>query len=330
MIPQTGDYTDLGDYGILLVVADGMGGANAGEVASAIAVETIQNMFTPEQVKEAISDDKSIQEFMKDVVKAADLNILKRSQDDSSTRGMGTTIVMAWVLKEKAYVCWCGDSRCYVLNKQHGLIQLSKDHSYVQELVDKGELDPELMHDHPLSNVITRCLGDMEKRANAETRIYQLHHDDCIMLCSDGLSSLYHDCQIFDTMIEFHDNPLDCKNELISAALSNGGYDNVTIAVCNIHHEGEEEDEVVAEPENDGEKELKDAEEDTSNEELNTTIRNIPVRSKRKISRFFLIMFLLLVIAGLCIYLIPDCEPIRNEISATVNQIILKVKHFKS
>ena len=241
---------------------------------------------------------------------------------------MGTTVVMAWVLNDKAYVCWCGDSRCYVLNKQHGLIQLSKDHSYVQELVDKGELAPELMHDHPLSNVITRCLGDVENRANPETRIFQLHHGDCIMLCSDGLSSLCHDSQILDTMIEFHDNPLDCKNELISAALSNGGYDNVTIAVCNIHREGEEEA-TEDEPENDGEEE-KAAEEEPTEEELNTTIRNVQVKRRRKGSRFFLILLFLLIIAGLCIYFIPDCEPIRNEISATVNNIILKVKQLKS
>ena len=329
MIPQTSDYTDLGEYGVLLVVADGMGGANAGEVASAIAVETIQNMFTPEQVSEAVSDDKSIQEFMKDVVKSADLNILKRSQEDSSTRGMGTTVVMAWVFNDKAYICWCGDSRCYVLNKQHGLIQLSKDHSYVQELVDKGQLDPELMHDHPLSNVITRCLGDVENRANPETRIYQLRHGDCIMLCSDGLSSLCHDNQILDTMIEFHDNPMECKNELISAALSNGGYDNVTIAVCNIQFEGEEE-ETEAQPESEEGEEAKTAEEDAPEEELNTTIRNVQVRRKRKGPRFFLILLVLLIIAGLCIYFIPDCEPIRNEISATVSNIILKVKQFKS
>ena len=329
MIPQTSEYTELGEYGVLLVVADGMGGANAGEVASAIAVETIQKLFVPEQLASAVASDKSIQEFMKAVVKTADLNILHRSQEDSSTRGMGTTAVLAWILNDKAYVCWCGDSRCYVLNKQHGLIQLSKDHSYVQELVDKGELAPELMHDHPLSNVITRCLGDVENRANPETRIYQLRHGDCIMLCSDGLSSLCHDNQILDTMIEFHDNPMECKNELISAALSNGGYDNVTIAVCNIQFEGEEE-ETEAQPESEEGEEAKTAEEDAPEEELNTTIRNVQVRRKRKGPRFFLILLVLLIIAGLCIYFIPDCEPIRNEISATVSNIILKVKQLKS
>ena len=326
MIPQTSEYTELGEYGVLLVVADGMGGANAGEVASAIAVETIQKLFVPEQLEAAVATDKSIQEFIKAVVKTADLNIFHRSQEDSSTRGMGTTAVLAWILKDKAYVCWCGDSRCYVLNKQKGLIQLSKDHSYVQELVDKGELNPELMHDHPLSNVITRCLGDIEKRAEPETRIYQLHNDDIIMLCSDGLCGLCHDNEIQNTMMEFKDNPVDCKNELISVALSNGGYDNVTICVCNIKRDGEEA-EVM--PENEGKELIKDEEEVIPEEELNKTIRNVQVRHKRKGLRFLFVLLFLLVVAGLCIYLIPDCEPIRNEISVVYNTFILKVYQLK-
>ncbi len=321
LIPKTNDFAEVGQYGALLVVADGMGGANAGEVASAIAVETVQNMFVPENLEDAITDDKTIQEFMKSVVKAADLNILNHSREDSSTSGMGTTIVMAWVLNDKAYICWCGDSRCYVLNKRHGLIQLSKDHSYVQELVDKGELDPELMHDHPLSNVITRCLGDADNRANPETRIYQLRTGDTIMLCSDGLSSLCSDHDIQETMESFREDPMECKNELISAALSHGGYDNVTIAVCDIMIEGEEEEEPATDEEDEGE-------DSSQTEELSTTIRSEVIGHRRVMPRVLLFFLLMLIAAGIYIYLVPDCEPIRNEISATISSIIVKVKQF--
>jgi len=129
-------------------------------------------------------------------------------------------------------------------------------------------------------------------------------------------------------MIEFHDNPLDCMNELISAALSNGGYDNVTVAVCNIHCEGEKE-ETEDKQETESEEENKDAEE-SHEEELNKTIRSEQIGRKKKGPRVFLFLLLILIAAGLCIYLIPECEPIRNEISATVNSIILKVKQFKS
>lgn len=241
-IPQVSKYEDLGEYGALLVVADGMGGANAGEVASAIAVETIQEAFSQEQLRGVVKDDKAVQEFMKEVVKAADLRIFKKSKDDSSTRGMGTTVVMAWILGERAYVCWCGDSRCYMLNKQKGLIRLSKDHSYVQELIDRGELDPELAMSHPYSNVITRCLGDVENRAVPDTRVFQLHNGDTILLCSDGLSGLCTDVQVLDLLIKFRDDIEKCKDELISAALNEGGHDNVTVALCNIEIPDDKED----------------------------------------------------------------------------------------
>lgn len=245
LIPQDGDYTDLGPYGALLVVADGMGGANAGEVASAICVDTIQQMFTPDALKNVVGNDKSIQQFMSEVVRSADLNILNRSSIDSSTQGMGTTVVMAWILGKRAYVCWCGDSRCYMLSKQRGLVRLSKDHSYVQELVDRGELEPELASEHPLSNVITRCLGDFENRAEPDTRIYELSDGDVIMLCSDGLCGLCNDNQIAEIISEFTRPDeyaiqlMECKNKLIDAALAMGGHDNVTVALCNIKIEGE-------------------------------------------------------------------------------------------
>lgn len=323
LIPQAGDYADLGQYGVLLVVADGMGGANAGEVASAIVVETIQNQFVPEQLEEAVATDKSIQEFMKEVVKSADLNILHHSQNDSSTQGMGTTVVMAWILRDKAYICWCGDSRCYVLNKRNGLIQLSKDHSYVQELVDKGELSAELMHDHPLSNVITRCLGDVENRANPETRIYQLHNDDIIMLCSDGLCGLCHDDQILDVMIKFNEDPIECKNELISAALSAGGYDNVTVALAHIKTDEPETEEESA----DNEKKDEETSEEEKKEELSTTIRSEVIGHRsHKLRNFLLFLLLLIIAAGAYIWFVPDCSSLKAQIITTVTNIITNIK----
>ncbi|MCR4583009.1 MAG: protein phosphatase 2C domain-containing protein [Prevotella sp.] len=346
LIPQAGDYADLGPYGALLVVADGMGGANAGEVASAIAVETIQQTFIPNRLDGVIGDEKSIQEFMKDAVKSADMNILTRSQEDPSTQGMGTTIVIAWILGSRAYVCWCGDSRCYVLSRQHGLVQLSKDHSYVQELVDKGELSAELMHDHPLSNVITRCLGDSENRARPETRVYELHDGDTIMLCSDGLCGLCHDDHIEEVMRQFREDPMECKNELISAALSCGGYDNVTIALCNVEKPSEQitmttsidaaiqgaetvseekAEDIEDETEKKGEGEEKDSEEEE--EELSNTIRNEATARKRHFWRNLLFVLLfVLIAASVYIYFAPDCEHLRQEILTTLNQLYNGIK----
>ena len=326
LIPQAGDYADLGEYGALLVVADGMGGANAGEVASAITVETIQECFVPDKLKDVIAGDKSIQEFMKAVVKQADVNILNRSKEDASTQGMGTTIVMAWIIGSRAYVCWCGDSRCYVLNSRKGLVQLSKDHSYVQELVDKGELNPELMHDHPLSNVITRCLGAEENRANPETIIYELHHGDTIMLCSDGLSSLCHDDQIQSIMMEYRADPMECKNELISAALSNGGYDNVTIAICNVEMDEEE----ISQHEDSTEEEAKEegakAEEE---EELSSTIRTEETRHRKKPWKMVCLLLLIFVIAAIAyIMTAEDCAQLRGDILKAIDSCTEQIRSW--
>ncbi len=238
LTPQADNCVSLGALGSLLVVADGMGGANAGEVASGIAIETVKEYFVTEQLQKITTDDKRIQDFMKAVVKKADSKILQASKADSERQGMGTTIVMAWILGERAYVCWCGDSRCYAFNKNIGLVQLSKDHSLVQELVDRGELAPENANDHPLSNVVTRCLGDVENRSVPETRIYQLHDEDFVLLCSDGLCGVCYDDQIISVLAAYSDEVQKCKDELISLALAGGGYDNVTVALCRIQMEG--------------------------------------------------------------------------------------------
>lgn len=343
LIPQDDAFADLGPYGALLVVADGMGGMNAGEVASAIAVETIQKLFTAEALEPVVNDDKLIQEFMTNVVKSADLNILNRSENDSSTQGMGTTVVMAWILGRRAYVCWCGDSRCYVLNHRNGLIRLSKDHSFVQELVDRGELAPEYASDHPLSNVITRCLGNTEKRAEPDVRVYELYDGDTIMLCSDGLSGLCQDELIANTIDEFSENPMECKNELISAALSNGGHDNVTVAVCKIHMDSDEELDKETEQGDEVSADVTDSSEDVTDktesstdekdkghdaesnekeepEELSATLRNYPQKNRSHKS-LWIILLLVIVALGCCVYLYDNNDVFRQKVIDAYGEI---------
>lgn len=331
LIPQVGDFADLGELGALLVVADGMGGANAGEVASAIAIETIQKEFITENIKNALADnqediDEVVQEFMKSAVKQADLNILNHSKEDVSTTGMGTTIVMAWLLGNKAYICWCGDSRCYVLNKKKGLIQLSKDHSLVQELVDRGELAPELMHEHPMSNVITRCLGETDRRAEPESRVYRLHNGDCIMLCSDGLCGLVSDDVINETMSESLEDLMECKNQLISVALGNGGYDNVTIALACIEkdeEEDEEDNENADVQENTDEQVADEVTEEADAKEMSKTNTDTLKKPKRHLLRNIIITILVIaIIAALLIAFVPQLEPVKKYLLETWNSIL--------
>lgn len=232
---------ELGEKGCLMVVADGMGGMNAGEVASDIAVKTVEEFFASGRITpEVIRSESSIAAFMKEAVATADKKIKERSRGDKTTEGMGTTVVMAWILGEKVYVAWCGDSRAYSFHPDAGLKQLSKDHSYVQELIDSGKLDPEYAFDHPDSNIITRSLGDPRQEAHADCISATLYDGETILLCSDGLSGMIRDQETEEIVRRNEDDMVRCKEALIEGARNAGGHDNITVMMCRIVSGAEE------------------------------------------------------------------------------------------
>ena len=228
---------DLGNKGALLVVADGMGGMNAGEVASEIAINTIREFFSPEKITDKVLESRvGIETFMKNSIIQADKAIKKTAKENSEHKGMGTTIVIAWILEETLYVAWCGDSRAYIYNRITGLKQISKDHSFVQSLVDKGKISADDAFDYPDSNIITRCLGDSSQKARPDTLSHpiKVHNNDIILLCTDGLSGMIRDHEIEQVIAEHEDNMSDCCDQLIEAACEAAGEDNVTVALCKI------------------------------------------------------------------------------------------------
>lgn len=233
---SSGGYFKLGKLGALAVVADGMGGANAGETASRLAIESIKGCFCCDNLEEV--SRQSIALFMQKSIKEADEAILKRVVDDPETIGMGTTIVMAWCIGHMAYVAWCGDSRCYVFNPKCGLKCLTKDHSYVQELVDKGELSVDETYSHPDSNVITRCLGDTDSPSDADFIEYEMQPNDTLLLCSDGLCGYCKDKIIEDVMYRHISNVDGCCQALIETALAAGGYDNTSVLLMSMIADG--------------------------------------------------------------------------------------------
>lgn len=219
--------------GTILLVADGMGGMNAGEVASLLVVDTIaremklfegQTLNTPEQVsamaRRAIVDaDSAIKQYV-----AAHPEV----------SGTGSTVVLLWLLGDKAVVAWCGDSRCYRYNPRRGLEQLSHDHSYVQQLVDDGKLRPELAFGHDQSNIITRCLSDDKEVADPDVKVFDVYRDDIFLLCSDGLCGLLPDA-VTEQMLKDAEGDV---NKALSSCWSRGSAagwsDNVSIILASV------------------------------------------------------------------------------------------------
>lgn len=231
------EICSLGDKGALIVVADGMGGMNAGEVASELAIETIREYFSPEKLTaEVLKTRYTIEKYMNDAIVAADMKIKAVAKSRPETKGMGTTIVIGWIIDGKLYISWCGDSRAYVYNPSAGLHQISKDHSYVQNLVDKGSITRDEAFDFPDSNIITRCLSDGTTKAKPESLLkpYEVCDNDIIMLCTDGLSGMIRDNEM-ESIIRQNEHNMDVLvDELIKAACEAEGSDNITICLCQI------------------------------------------------------------------------------------------------
>ena len=220
--------------GSLLVVADGMGGMNAGEVASAIAIETIANVFKSETIGKMDLSDSGIKKFMVNAIRQADMAIKKEALADPSKEGMGTTVVMLWIFEDNAYYAWCGDSRLYRYHDGR-LFQLSHDHSYVCEVLKLSEAEA---FDHPDNNIITRSLGNPTDVAHPDVcGPLQYAQDDLFLLCSDGLCGVLRNAEIEMAMqyaVENNDKLNIGNLNLWEVAENNGWHDNVTTLLCYV------------------------------------------------------------------------------------------------
>ncbi len=237
------EVVPLRDKGCLLVVADGMGGMNAGEVASHIAVTTLAKCFSEEGLKNVELTDNTIRKFLRKSIVAADDAIKKTAAKDKEKEGMGTTVVLLWILPDNtAYYAWCGDSRLYRYTSDMGLQTLSHDHSYVMEILHLSEEEAFV---HPNNNIITRSLGNPSEKANPEIEgPFQIYKDDLFLLCSDGLCGVLPSQKIdenipcIEDILEEHipdaDHLIDGINELWTAAATAGWHDNVTTLLCQV------------------------------------------------------------------------------------------------
>lgn len=204
------------------IVCDGMGGANAGNIASEIAVKTVS-----EYLYNSFRDNMTLNDFertLKNAISSANMLIFNRAVKDEALKGMGTTIVAAIVKDNDAIIAHVGDSRIYLLNDE--IKQLTKDHSIVQTLIENGEISPDDAKHHPRKNVITRALG-VEAEVVADFDELTLNTNDTLLLCTDGLTNYVPEANIYEI---FKQNDLALVSEtLVAKANENGGGDNITV-----------------------------------------------------------------------------------------------------
>lgn len=216
----------LSDGSALAVVCDGMGGANAGDIASKTAVEIISQYLLNGYNQSMSSDD--ITRLINNAITSANLEVYALSQKDEQLRGMGTTAVVAVVRNSEAIICNVGDSRAYLIDDE--LKQITRDHSVVQSLVESGKLSPEEARVHPEKNVITRALG-VEENVLTDGYCVEIAENNKLLLCTDGLSN-YADADSILRIV--NNNALDKVTDLlIKEANLGGGRDNITAAVIS-------------------------------------------------------------------------------------------------
>lgn len=210
------------------IVCDGMGGARAGNVASELAVTAAAAYL------ESLSPEELVRtpgEHLERAASQANEVILQRACHDPDCGGMGTTMVAALVWEDRAILLNIGDSRAYQVNSD-GIRKVTRDHSLVEELVAQGEITPEQARRHPQKNLITRALGS-EPTARADLYELALRQGDFLLLCSDGLSNVLTDSEIFRMVTEGNLPESSCRR-MLDMTLSRGAPDNVTAVLISI------------------------------------------------------------------------------------------------
>ncbi|MDO5717931.1 MAG: Stp1/IreP family PP2C-type Ser/Thr phosphatase [Tissierellia bacterium] len=215
-VEQNNDFT-------ILIVADGMGGHLAGEVASKIATESIN-----EYIKDNFSKIDIKSDLIENALKWANDKIYEKSSSDSSLSNMGTTCDAVLIVDNTAYIGHVGDSRVY-LNRENKLRQLTKDHTLINDLIDSGSVSCEEAKYMKQKNIITRALGG-ESRLNVDKFEIELIGNDKILLCSDGLTNGVSDTDIKE-VLEMEISAEEKANMLIYMSNASGGYDNTTVII---------------------------------------------------------------------------------------------------
>ncbi len=224
------DYTyysaqQIGNLPNVLIVADGMGGHKAGEVASEQAVNAVLQSIRENEKQDKIS-------IIEEAIDIANCKVLELSGKDEMYKGMGTTIVVATLERNSLYVANVGDSRLYLIDDD--IKQITRDHSLVQEMISRGEIDKESAKTHLKKNVITRAVG-VEQKVTADFFEVEVREGTKILLCTDGLTNMVDDSMIKSIIDGCADSGIEqAVNMLVDEANRNGGLDNIAVILAEV------------------------------------------------------------------------------------------------
>jgi PPM family protein phosphatase len=221
--------------GHVFLVADGVGGNNAGEVASVLTVETIEEFLLNTLRRFSnlqISEEQSALTELQNALLQADCRIFAETKNRPEWHGMGTTLTLAFAVNWTLFIAHAGDSRCYLFSKGE-LNQLTHDHTFTGELIRQGILSQEKAAQHPYRHVVTNILGGTERGVKVELHRLDLHPEDVILLCSDGLTEMIPADRIVNVLREER-NPQRACERLVAEANQRGGKDNITVIVARI------------------------------------------------------------------------------------------------
>jgi serine/threonine protein phosphatase PrpC len=222
------------DFAGFFVLADGMGGHNAGEIASSTAIRILNKAFinwlnnNTDIVYATAYSFKTINDFLINAIGNANTEIYKKAKENQKLNGMGTTITAAFIFNGNFYVASVGDSRCYIVNAD-GIEQINKDHSIVQEMVDAGAISYTEARVHPQKNILTRVIGYNEM-VDIDIFHRNIYRGDNLLLCSDGLWGFIPDSLIKDIILG-SDYPAIAVEKLVEEANNAGGLDNISVIV---------------------------------------------------------------------------------------------------
>lgn len=209
----------------LYMLADGMGGYNGGEIASNLAIQSAKS-YIENNFKDIEKDKDSIIQLVASSMEYANMIVYEKSQENKDLEGMGTTLEICLIYNNRAFIGHVGDSRIYRIRKEF-MRKLTQDHSYVQKLVKDGKITQEEAVHHPQKNMLMKALG-CNAFVEPDVMVKGFLKDDILIMCSDGLSNLVPQEEMFEHAKK---NIEQATKDLVEIANNNGGYDNITVVV---------------------------------------------------------------------------------------------------